>query len=279
MFALLTENGPCTIQGDLSTKLNPFSWNTTNVIWLDQPTGVGYSFGSPADKDFNETNVGFSFGSPADTDYNETNVGENIYWFLQEFLNKHPQYQNRELFLTGESYGGHYVPAAAHYIWKKNQENPVINLQEQMKDDSVECIELTRECLIPPKNETFCLLGVDCWDTKLVQPLSKANRNNYDIHFPVIMEFLNSPKVRKFLNVDKRAPAWVEENEVIRTRFIADGDWASSYDAYAAELLNDGLRVLIYAGDADLMCNWIGNRAWTLELDWRGKDGYFTAEK
>lgn len=77
MFALLTENGPCTIQGDLSTKLNPFSWNTTNVIWLDQPTGVGYSFGSPADKDFNETNV-----------------GENIYWFLRGILEKHPQFQN-----------------------------------------------------------------------------------------------------------------------------------------------------------------------------------------
>lgn len=188
----------------MSTKPNPYSWaRNANVIWLDQPTGTG-----------------FSFGSPADTDYNETNVGENIYWFLQVFLNKHSEYQNREFFLTGESYGGHYVPAAAHYIREMNQKNPVINLQglaignsltngliqyahyqdmndnrynitlltdvevEQMKDDSVECIELTRECLIPPKNETFCLLGVDCWDTKLVQPLSKANRNNYDIREP-----------------------------------------------------------------------------------------------
>ncbi|EGZ26012.1 hypothetical protein PHYSODRAFT_487704 [Phytophthora sojae] len=116
MFALLVENGPCTIQPDLSTKLNPYSWNNnTNVIWLDQLAGVGFSFGSPADKD-----------------YNETNVGENIYWFLQGFMEKHPQYRGREFFVTGESYGGHYVPAAAHYIWPRNKaedDTPAINLQ------------------------------------------------------------------------------------------------------------------------------------------------------
>lgn len=119
MFALLTENGPCTIQPDLSTKFSPYAWNSkANVIWLDQPTGVGYSFGAAGDKD-----------------YNETNVGENIYWFLQGFLEQHPQYSSREFFVTGESYGGHYVPAAAHYIWsmnkasKANGEAPIINLQ------------------------------------------------------------------------------------------------------------------------------------------------------
>ncbi|POM67517.1 Serine protease family S10, partial [Phytophthora palmivora] len=119
------------------------------------------------------------------------------------------------------------------------------------------------------------------------------NRNNYDIReacnnsqpdptcgdFPIIADFLNSPAVRKYLNVDDRASAWVEENEVIHTRFIADGDWATSYDSEVAELLNSGIRVLIYAGDADLMCNWIGNRAWTLDLDWQGKIGYNTAEE
>ncbi|POM80013.1 Serine protease family S10 [Phytophthora palmivora] len=319
MFALLAENGPCSIQPDLSTKLNPYTWNNNaNVIWLDQPTGTG-----------------FSFGSPADTDYNEANVAENIYWFLQGFLDKHPQYENRELFLTGESYAGHYVPAAAHYIWSMNNstrlfaESSIINLQgiaigngltneliqyahyqdmnhnrynitllsdtqvERMKIDSAECIELTRECQLPPVNETLCLQGLDCWAEKLVLPLSLANRNNYDIReacnnsqpdatcgdFPIIADFLNSPAVRKYLNVDERASAWVEENEVIHTRFIADGDWATSYDSEVAELLNSGIRVLIYAGDADLMCNWIGNRAWTLDLDWQGKIGYNAAEE
>ncbi|GMF29545.1 unnamed protein product [Phytophthora lilii] len=119
MFALLSENKPCSIRPDLSTTFNAYAWNSNaNVIWLEQPTGVGFSFGAPADKD-----------------YNETNVGENIYWYLQGFLQTYPQYQGREFFVTGERYGGYYVPAAAHYIWSMNKasqlddKNPIINLQ------------------------------------------------------------------------------------------------------------------------------------------------------
>ncbi|KAG6975119.1 hypothetical protein JG688_00002726 [Phytophthora aleatoria] len=319
MFALLTENGPCTIQSDLSTKLNPYAWNTNaNVIWLDQPTGVGYSFGSPADKDFNETNV-----------------GENIYWFLRGFLEKHPQFQNREFFVTGESYGGHYVPATAHYIWslnketKANDEVPLINLQglaigngltnpviqyayyqdmnrnrynltlltnaeeQQMKTDSVECIRLTQECQEAPRNGSICKVAQGCWSQKLIVPFSKANRDNYDIRqlcnnsdpnsacddHPLIREYLNSPEVRKYLNVHDRAPAWHEDSDEVEKTFTADGDFSMPFHQFVAEMLDDGLRVLIYAGDADLMCNWIGNRAWTLDLEWQGKDGYNAVEE
>jgi carboxypeptidase C (cathepsin A) len=105
LYALLTENGPCTVQPDLTTKNNPYAWNNqANVIWLDQPTDVGFSYGAPEDRDFNGTNV-----------------GENLYWFLQGFIEKHPEFDNREFFLFGESYGGHYVPDGAHYIWEQNK--------------------------------------------------------------------------------------------------------------------------------------------------------------
>ena len=32
--------------------------------------------------------------------------------------------------------------------------------------------------------------------------------------------------------------------------------------------------VLIYAGDADFICNWLGNHAWTKALEWDGKAGF-----
>jgi carboxypeptidase C (cathepsin A) len=107
IMALLVENGPCKVKEDLTTVLNPYSWNTeANVIWLDQPSDVG-----------------FSYGAAADEDHDESNVQENIYWFLQGFLDKHPELVGRPLFITGESYGGHYIPAAAHYIWLENKAN------------------------------------------------------------------------------------------------------------------------------------------------------------
>ncbi|KAE9141181.1 hypothetical protein PF007_g350 [Phytophthora fragariae] len=106
MMALLTENGPCRVRPDLSTETNPYSWtNAANVVWLDQPTNVGFSYGP----------------DPTDADEDESNVAENIYWFLQGFLERHPELQGREFFISGESYGGHYVPAAAHFISQQNR--------------------------------------------------------------------------------------------------------------------------------------------------------------
>ncbi|GMF28317.1 unnamed protein product [Phytophthora lilii] len=81
------------------------------------------------------------------------------------------------------------------------------------------------------------------------------------------------------LNVYPTLWPWLEINNTVFETFVTDGDWSMSYDTYVADLLNDGYRVLIYAGDADLMCNWIGNQAWTLALDWHNKNGFNAAEE
>ncbi|GAB9475599.1 hypothetical protein Gpo141_00012687 [Globisporangium polare] len=319
-MALLTENGPCTINAtDLSTTLNPYSWtNNANVVWLDQPTSVG-----------------FSHGAANDTDYTEDDVGENIYWFLQGFLDKHPELDGREFFVTGESYGGHYVPAAAHYIWQQNQEHDAeftgtkrINLQgiaigngmtntliqyaynveqadnvynvtfltesekAQMRIDAVECIDLTRECQETPKNGTICSVAMGCWMQKLIGPFQRAKRNNYDMRLPcdasknplcydfsAVTAYLDSERVRKYLNVSSEVGGWLPINPNVTQTFVADGDWSMSYHTLVADMLNDGLRVLIYAGDADLMCNWQGNQAWTNALEWKGHEGFNGVEE
>lgn len=108
-LAALVENGPCHLNvttGELYD--NPYGWNRdAYLIFIDQPAGVGFS---TAD------NAGYSS--------NEEEVSEDMYWFLQEFLYKaHPEFSahNNELFLFGESYGGHYAPATAHKIFKRNE--------------------------------------------------------------------------------------------------------------------------------------------------------------
>jgi carboxypeptidase C (cathepsin A) len=323
MLALLTENGPCSINADLSTTANPYAWSQhANVLWLDQPTGVGFSY-SNAPKD--------------DADYDEQNVGENIYWFLQGFLETHPQFQGREFFITGESYGGHYVPAAAHYIWLENQKHeskypinlqgiavgngltdPVIQYQyfadmatplgnrynislltseqtTQMREDSKQCITLTEQCQQAPRQSTACADAVVCWSTKLLGPYTAAHRNSYDLRktcsqkttlesivvcgaeFPTVGEYLDQPAVRKALHVHDGVGNWSAFYTNVSVAFVASGDWSFSYSSYVADLLNAGLRVLIYAGDADLVCNWLGNQAWTQALEWQGKDSFNAA--
>jgi carboxypeptidase C (cathepsin A) len=76
MIGLLQEHGPCRISNNSeSVTLNPFSWNTnSNILYIDQPVGVGFSHGTES--------VGTSQEAAAD-----------IWTFLQIFL-KDPRFSN-----------------------------------------------------------------------------------------------------------------------------------------------------------------------------------------
>lgn len=44
---IITELGPCSVNEDLSLSPNPYSWNeVSNMLFLSQPVGVGFSYGS-----------------------------------------------------------------------------------------------------------------------------------------------------------------------------------------------------------------------------------------
>jgi cathepsin A (carboxypeptidase C) len=40
-----------------------------------------------------------------------------------------------------------------------------------------------------------------------------------------------------------------------------------------------GIPALVYAGDADFICNYLGNKAWTLKLEWEGEESFNGAEE
>lgn len=103
-LALLSENGPCSVNKDgATTSVNPYSWTeSAHVLWLDQPAGVGFSYG-------------------AETDSNEAMISEDAYYFLQAFFKQYSEYAENPLFIVGESYAGHYAPAIAHRVLKGNQ--------------------------------------------------------------------------------------------------------------------------------------------------------------
>lgn len=117
-LALLKENGPYIVRSNLTLEINPYSWNeVANVIWIDQPVGTGFSY----------TN------RPDDYVSNEGEVAIELYQFIQIFLDNHPKFRNNPFYLTGESYGGHYVPHFAAYIIEQNSRqdpsSPQINLR------------------------------------------------------------------------------------------------------------------------------------------------------
>ncbi|KAJ6895168.1 hypothetical protein NC651_021607 [Populus alba x Populus x berolinensis] len=48
-------------------------------------------------------------------------------------------------------------------------------------------------------------------------------------------------------------------------------DWMRNRALGIPALLEDGIRLLIYAGEEDLICNWPGNSSWVNALAWSGK--------
>ncbi|XP_057549348.1 serine carboxypeptidase-like 45 isoform X2 [Amaranthus tricolor] len=99
------EHGPFKPSGSVLIK-NDYSWNKeANVIYLESPAGVGFSYSA---------NKSFYDG------VNDDMTARDNLVFLQKWLEKYPEYKNRNLFLTGESYGGHYVPQLANVILTSN---------------------------------------------------------------------------------------------------------------------------------------------------------------
>ncbi len=37
------------------------------------------------------------------------------------------------------------------------------------------------------------------------------------------------------------------------------GDWLVNFVGLLPDMMEDGIRVMIYAGENDLICNWLGN--------------------
>ncbi|KAJ8700635.1 hypothetical protein PTI98_003644 [Pleurotus ostreatus] len=54
--------------------------------------------------------------------------------------------------------------------------------------------------------------------------------------------------------------------------FARTGDDARTLLPQLAALANSGMKILIWAGDADINCNWLGGHASVLAMDWFGKE-------
>ncbi|KAM1135483.1 hypothetical protein ACFX2I_044506 [Malus domestica] len=94
-------HGPFLPSGDILLK-NDFSWNReANMLFLESPAGVGFSYSE------NKSFYGF---------VNDDITARDNFEFLRRWFHKFPEYKNRDLFITGQSYAGHYVPQLAQLI-------------------------------------------------------------------------------------------------------------------------------------------------------------------
>lgn len=96
MLGFLNEHGPRVIDdGESYVKNNPHPWNVKqSVLYIESPAGVGYSVA----------------GDDADWHTNDMQQSQDALAALKSWYGKFPEFKANELFVSGESYGGIYVP-------------------------------------------------------------------------------------------------------------------------------------------------------------------------
>ncbi|KAL4571345.1 hypothetical protein LXL04_018103 [Taraxacum kok-saghyz] len=120
-YGMAEEVGPFHVNKDgKSVYLNPYSWNTVaNLLFLDSPAGVGYSYSNTTSDILNN---------------GDKRTAADSLQFLLNWFERFPQFKGRDFYITGESYAGHYVPQLSQSIVrynKQNSESP-INLKGYM---------------------------------------------------------------------------------------------------------------------------------------------------
>ncbi|PNS16698.1 Carboxypeptidase Y A [Sphaceloma murrayae] len=137
LIGLFQELGPCNITEDLKSQLNPYAWNeVSNMLFLSQPVGVGFSYGEKAVGSFNNATGSFQNDTTGSddgrwpvinaTEIDTTDLAAMAAWHvLQGFYSGLPQLdpeiQSKEFNLWTESYGGHYGPSFFNYFNEQNK--------------------------------------------------------------------------------------------------------------------------------------------------------------
>ena len=90
------------MNGDGSLSENPGRWNArANVLFIESPPGVGFSYIKGASPPY---------------PYNDTSTTADSLAALIDFFSAFPSFSANDLWLSGESYGGIYVPWLASAI-------------------------------------------------------------------------------------------------------------------------------------------------------------------
>jgi len=312
LSGFLTEQGPFRPTAGLLLTLNTYSWNRiSNMVFIEQPVGVGFSFAK------NLSQVEFSDRSAATDNY----------LFVKGFLERFPNLKKNDFYISSESYGGHYIPTLAkelvvrgdvnnfkgllvgnpltympyrdygqfstlanHQLVPKPLWDRYVELQCHYKNHSGECGDIEGEMMTITKGlDPYALDFPVCLDKALssgrdermvfARSISAASH-----YFPesytkceenFTEAFLNNPQVKQALHVrPDHSGVWGVCNSVVEARYNKEDVNREMMSIY--KFLIDGgynLKILIYSGDNDSICATAGTQQFIWDM------GYDVLEK
>ncbi|PLW23121.1 hypothetical protein PCASD_15248 [Puccinia coronata f. sp. avenae] len=314
MIGLFQENGPCRIKLDSrGFDPNPESWNeNANMIYIDQPIGTGYSYGTKTAKNTSEAMI-------------------DLYESIQLFL-AHPlfsKFVGRPFGVWTESYGGHYAPVLVDHILEMNSQlagtnqpgkvtipinslgigngltNPLVQYnsyityaksnpynQSLVPKEVIDaanidfvtpttgCYDLIKTCQASLKAEN-CRQAQSFCNRKILSTLA-GNRDVYDVrqvesnpYPPALIPILNDVKWKSMIGVPPTVN-WTESNEDVYMDFYSTGDWMFDSSKQLERVIDAGVQTLIYAGDADFIVNYQGVEALVNSLNTTASKSFST---
>ena len=112
LIGMMTEQGPFRPNRDGTLSFNKYAWNeVANMVFIESPVSVGFSY-SDDKRDYT-------------TGDGQTAIDN--YQTIQAFMQKFPEFLHNDLYITSESYGGHYLPTLAKTIVDQNAMKPSLN--------------------------------------------------------------------------------------------------------------------------------------------------------
>jgi len=299
LTGLFMELGPSSINKKIETVYNDYSWNSNaSVIFLDQPVNVGFSYSGgsvsntvAAGKDVYALLTLFfkQFPEYATQDFHiagESYAGHYIPVFASEILSHKKNNINLKSVLIGNGLTDgltqyeYYRPmACGDGGWPA-----VLDESEcQAMDNALpRCTSLIENCYNSESVWQCVPASIYC-NNAMIGPYQRTGQNVYDVRSKCegsslcyneldwISEYLNKADVQASLGAE--VSSYESCNFDINRNFLFQGDWMKPFHRLVPGLL-EKIPVLIYAGDADYICNWLGNQAWAEALEWPGQKAY-----
>ncbi|KAJ7255294.1 alpha/beta-hydrolase [Mycena rebaudengoi] len=310
MIGLFLENGPCTVNSDGETVLNPHSWNNiSNMIYIDSPPGAGFSTGA---------------GTVSNTD----DAAEMI-WVAFQILFESPEFsafQSRRLIFATESYGGHMAPVFIAYFNSQNalidrgelsgqkiiftslminngKHDPLIQYasyitfaQDAPGYGPLQNATVTMEMSDAFYAENGCRAQLeDCYTAgteRTADAVCAAANNicNDHLFYPAVRGYQADDLRQSADNITTFPPkdykAFLKRRAVmdligatvnyqacnsnIKHAFAATGEFGRSFLPPLAALADAHFPILIWVGDADIKANWIGVHESMVSMSWYG---------
>ncbi|KZT13130.1 alpha/beta-hydrolase [Laetiporus sulphureus 93-53] len=303
-MGLLMELGPCSIDKEDKSPngsvWNPYSWNAeADIFFLDQRLASAFLMRIMEKLSRPQKTLPRTFTHSSRS-------------FLRYFLNSLAAPSTSQ-----ENPMGRYLPAFASYIFDRNtiaksEGREILNLTSVLIGNGITDISTLYfgryeiECGTAALQVPF--QDISTWPNAQFV----AGRNVYDIskvhvfldfrelhdmtrlsstsrkmcegdslcykENTVIKNYLDRPSTRKILGVTSPNNFSACSREV-GTHFNLHMDkWVVPSQHYVANLLERGVRMLIYAGTYDWQCNWVANKLWVDKLDWLGREAYNAEE-